>query len=88
MIDFKQACEIAKGIRDRDFPSMKYIYITELEDRWAFVLSVFSPEDKEYMTPAPMFFVFEEDGHVEWFSVPPFENLRLFERGKEVGYLC
>ena len=88
MVNFKQACEIAKRIRDLDFPSMKYIYITELEDRWIFVLSVFSPEDKEYMTPAPMFFVFEEDGHVEWFSVPPFENLKLLESGKEVGYLC
>ena len=71
MIDFKHACEVARGIRDIAFPSMKYIYITELEDRWAFVLSVFSPEDREYMTPAPMFFVFAEDGHVEWFTVHP-----------------
>ena len=88
MIDFKKAYEIAKRIRNIDFPSLKYIYITELEDRWAFTLSVFSPEDKEYMTPAPMFFVFEEDGRVEWFTVPPIENLKLLQNGKEIGYLC
>lgn len=87
MIDFKQACEVARGIRDIAFPSMKYIYITELGDRWAFVLSVFSPEDREYMTPAPMFFVFAEDGHVEWFTVPPFENLKMLENGRDLGVL-
>jgi len=31
--------------------------------------------------------VFKEDGRMEWFSIPPLENLDLLESGKKIPFI-
>ena len=84
MITYKTALDIAKGIKADRFPDFKHGEAVETEDRWIFIFSV----DKEtVMAPAPMFFVFKEDGSVEWFNIPPLKNLELINNGKKLGII-
>ena len=87
MITYEKACEIIKKVRSEECPKCKYASAVEISDRWAFSFSVFHPDDKYTMTPAPSFFVFKEDGRVEPFGIPPLENLDLIESGKQVDFI-
>lgn len=87
MITYKKACEIANGIRQKEFPSFKYSHVVDIADRWSFSFSVYSPDDRRTMTPAPSFFVFKEDGRVEWYGIPPLENLDILESGKTIDLI-
>ena len=84
MITYEKACKIAKDIRRESFPELKYIEVVEADDRWAFALSV---DADTVLTPAPMFFVFKKDGSVEWFSIPPIENLLVWQNGKKIKFI-
>ncbi len=84
MITYKEACRIAKAIKQEKFPDFTYVKVHEIHDRWSFLFSV---DAKTVMTPAPKFFVFKEDGRVEWYSVPPLENLDLVLTGKRIAFL-
>lgn len=86
MITYTEACEIARAINKKDFQII-YVAVTDICDRWAFVFSIYAPDDEHYMTPAPSFFVYKADGHVEWYSVPPLENLEVILTGKEIAFL-
>ncbi len=83
MITYEKACEIAMDIKSKEFPSFTFAEVTEIEDRWAFVFSV---DADTVMTPAPSFFVHKENGRVEWFSIPPLENLHLIKNGKRIAF--
>ena len=87
MITYKKACTIAGNVRDKECPSCKHAHVVDIKDRWAFTFSVYAPNDARYMTPAPSFFIFKEDGRVEWFSIPPLENLDLIESGHAVKFI-
>lgn len=87
MITYQKACAIIGKVRSEEFPKCKYASAVEISDRWAFSFSIFHPEDKHTMTPAPCFFVFKEDGRVEPFSIPPLENLDLIKSGKPVEFI-
>lgn len=84
MITYKEACRIAKAIKQEKFPDFTYVEVTDISDRWAFLFSI---DAKTLLTPAPTFFIFKEDGHFEWFSIPPLENLELILAGKEIAFL-
>ena len=86
MISYLDACSIAKKLRDEEWREFPYIHATELEDRWAFILSVFPPDSGEGMIQPPMFFIYKKDGSIEWFSIPPIENLDLLNSGKEIAF--
>ena len=83
MITHKEACEITNKVRNEVDPGCKHTSVIELEDRWAFILTVCG----EAMLQPPTFFVFKDDGRVEWFSIPPIENLDLLETGKEIPFI-
>ena len=87
IITYKKACEVIKKVRSEECPKCKYANAVEIDDRWAFTFSIFHPDDKHTMTPAPSFFVFKEDGHVEPFCIPPLENLYLIRSGKKVEFI-
>lgn len=74
MITFEKALSIAKEIKAEKFPNFRHGEAVEADDRWAFIFSV---DRDTVMTPPPMFYVFKENGAVEWFGIPPFENLKL-----------
>ncbi|MBE7016633.1 MAG: hypothetical protein E7420_00545 [Ruminococcaceae bacterium] len=82
MITFEKALSIAKEIKAEKFPNFKHGAAAEIKDRWAFI---FSADKDTVLTPAPMFYVFKENGRVEWFSVPPMENLELINSGEYLG---
>ena len=86
MISYEKACEIANQIKKENFPDFDCVGVTDIKDRWVFEFSIFSPEEEQYMTPAPMFFVFKGDGEVEWFSIPPLENLYLIQSGNKIDF--
>ena len=84
MIAYQEAYKIAMKIKTDQFPDFKHGEVVETEDRWVFVFSV----DKDtVMTPAPSFFVFKNNGNVEWFSIPPLENLDIIRKGKHLGVI-
>lgn len=87
MISYEEACRIARETREKECPSCKYAYVKDIADRWAFTFSVFAPDDIRSMTPPPAFFVYKDDGRVEWFTIPPLENLLLLRSGKEVDFI-
>lgn len=87
MIAYKKACEIADSIRQKEFPSFKYVHVVDIADRWSFSFSVYAPDDQRTMTPAPSFFVFKERGRVEWYTIPPLENLDLLESGNTIEFV-
>lgn len=87
MITYEKACEIINKIRSKEHPSCKYTHVVDIKDRWAFMLSIYSPDDKRTMTPAPSYFVYKDDGVVERFCIPPLENLDLIESGKEIVFI-
>ena len=87
MISYEEACRIARGVRESECPSCIYAKAVDIVDRWAFSFSVYAPTDQRYMTPAPSFFVFKEDGRVEWYSIPPLENLYLLRSGNEIKFI-
>ena len=39
------------------------------------------------MFQPPSFFIFKEDGRMEWFSIPPLENLHLLMQGEDIPFL-
>lgn len=84
MITYEKACKIAKDTQLGAFPSYEYFEVVEADDRWAFALSV---DADTVLTPAPMFFVFKKDGSVEWFSIPPIENLLVWQNGKKIKFI-
>ena len=61
-----------------------YVEVTDISDRWAFMFSI---DAQTALIPATSFFMFKEDGRMEWFSIPPLENLDLLESGKEIAFL-
>ena len=83
MITYKEACDITNKVRNEVAPGCKHTLVVELEDRWAFTLTVYG----EVLLQPPTFFVFKDDGRVEWFSIPPIENLDLLEMGKEIPFI-
>ena len=83
MITYKEACEITNKVRNEVAPDYKHTLVVELEDRWAFILTVCG----EAMLQPPTFFVFKDDGRVEWFSIPPIENLDLLMQGEDIPFL-
>ena len=83
MITYEEACDIANSIRRQEFPSFKDIDVIEMADRWSFTLAVRG----EVLFQPPSFFVFKEDGRVEWFSIPPLENLDLLETGRKIPFM-
>ena len=83
MITYREACDITNSIRKQSFPGCKHTAVVELPDRWAFTLT----ERGEVMFQPPSFFVFKEDGRVEWFSIPPLENLDLLDSGKKIPFI-
>jgi hypothetical protein len=83
MITYKEACDITNSIRKQNFPGCKHTAVVELADRWVFTLT----ECGEVMIQPPAFSVFKEDGRVEWFSIPPLENLDLLESGKKIPFI-
>ena len=87
MITYQKACEIIRKVRSEECPKCKYAHAVEIADRWAFSFSIFHPDDKYTMTPAPSFFVFKDDGRVEDYSIPPLENLYLIKSGKEIEFI-
>lgn len=87
MITYKEACKIANEVRQEHCSNCIYACAVEISDRWAFSFSIYAPDDERGMTPAPAFFVYKNDGHVEWYSIPPLENLELILAGKEIAFL-
>ena len=87
MISFERACEIATAEKEKNFTSLGYVSVTELEDRWAFIYSAYSQESGQYSTIMPKFFVYKHNGEVEPFSIPPLENLRLLRKGKTCEFV-
>jgi len=83
MITYREACDIANRVREKDFSACKHIAVVELPDRWVFTLT----ERGEVMIQPPAFSVFKEDGRMEWFSIPPLENLDLLESGKKIPFI-
>lgn len=83
MITYERACQIAR----EQCPYLPYVSVVDIEDRWSFTFSVYAPDDWRSMTPAPSFYVFKEDGSVEWFSIPPLENLDLIQTGRKIKFV-
>ena len=83
MITYKEACEITNSIRRQQFPGCKHTAVVELADRWVFILTV----NGEVMIQPPVFSVHKEDGRMEWFPIPPIENLELLLQGKDIPFL-
>lgn len=87
MITYVEACRKANMIREDEFPDCIYPTVIELPDRWVFTFSVFASTDWQCMAPAPSFFMYKEDGRVEWYSIPPLSNLELIESGQEIDFI-
>ena len=83
MVTYREACKIANEVREKVSPSFERTMVVELADRWAFMFTV----SGQTMIQPPSFFVFKEDGRMEWFSIPPLENLDLLESGKKIPFI-
>jgi len=87
MITYSKACKMANEIREKTCPSYEYTSVFELPDRWAFFLSPCPLDGKSAVVAPPSFFISREDGRMEWFSIPPLENLDLLESGKKIPFI-
>lgn len=87
MITYEKACKMVNGVREKECPSCKYTSVFELSDRWAFFLSHSPLDGQTTVIAPPSFYVFKEDGRMEWFSIPPLENLDLLEAGRKIPFM-
>lgn len=77
LIDLKKACSIAK----KEFKDLELINCIDIGDKYVFSFGV----NKDDVPPGlPIVCVQKENGKVSYMTIPPLENLKILENGKEI----
>ena len=86
MITFAEACKIAKEAATEAGLGDKHIVIVEISDRWFFAFLSYDPKEEPDRTCFP-FWVYKEDGDVEWFTAPPVDQWEELQNGKQLEFI-
>ena len=79
MITVKEACKLAKV----EMEGMKVYSCLDIGDRYAFS---FCAENGDLIPGTTIICVSKENGKASFMSIPPMENLKLLQAGKEIEF--
>lgn len=82
MINYQEACEIAKTELKEQLECFDKITVTEIDEGWVFS---FGKTDKE-LSGSSSRMITKENGSVKPFSIPPIKNIEKLKTGKKIEY--
>lgn len=79
MITVKKACELAKA----EAEGLRVCSCVDIGDKYVFS---FSAENGDLIPGTPVISVSKENGSLGYINIPPLENLKLLQAGKEIEF--